>query len=50
MNEAQRTFEAYMRSNGKTDFKKNPKGKYVNTLLQVRWRYFQMGWELRGAR
>lgn len=50
MNEAQRVFEAYMRSNGRTEFKKSTKGKYLNTHLQVRWRYFQMGWELRGAR
>lgn len=50
MNEAQRTFEAFMRSNGKTDFKKTPKGRYVDAAMQTRWRYFQMGWELRGAK
>jgi hypothetical protein len=50
MNEAQKTFEAFMRSNGKTDFTKNEKGRYADAAMQTRWRYFQMGWELRGAR
>jgi len=50
MTEAQKTFEAVMRSNGKTDFKKSDKGRYLDSAMQTRWRYFQMGWELRGAR
>lgn len=50
MSEAQRTFEAFMRSNNKTDFSKNEKGRYADAAMQTRWRYFQMGWELRGAR
>jgi len=50
MSEAQKTFEAFMRSNNKTDFSKNEKGRYADAAMQTRWRYFQMGWELRGAR
>jgi len=50
MNEAQRTFEAFMRSNGKKDFAKSARGRYMDAAMQTRWRYFQMGWELRGAR
>jgi len=50
MNEAQRTFEAFMRSNGKTDFKETEKRRYMDSAMHTRWRYFQMGWELRGAR
>jgi hypothetical protein len=50
MNEAKKSFEAIMRSNGKTNFSMTNTGKYVDAALQTRWRYFLMGWELRGAR
>jgi hypothetical protein len=50
MNEAKKSFEAVMRSNGKTNFSMTNTGKYVDAALQTRWRYFLMGWELRGAR
>lgn len=50
MSEAQKTFEAFMRSNGKKDFTKSDKGRYKDEAMQTRWRYFNMGWELRGAR
>jgi len=50
MTEAQKAFEAIMRSNGKTNFAKTKTYKYVDAALQTRWRYFHMGWELRGAK
>jgi hypothetical protein len=50
MTEPQKAFEAMMRVNGKQDLEKNKHGKYANTSVQVRWRYFLMGWELRGTR
>ena len=48
MSKAQTVFEALMRSKGHTDFYFH-KGKYSVPSLQVRWSYFQMGWELRGV-
>jgi hypothetical protein len=50
MNEAKKSFEAIMRSNGKTNFAMTKTDKYADAALQTRWRYFLMGWELRGAR
>ena len=47
MSQAQQTFEAVMRVDGHTDFTM-ARGKYTNASLQVRWRWFQTGWELRG--
>lgn len=47
MTHAQRIFEATMRAKGHTDFAKNAKGKYTNNALQIRWNYFQLGWEMR---
>jgi hypothetical protein len=47
MNQAQQTFEAIMRIDGHTDFTFR-RGKYANASLQIRWRWFQTGWELRG--
>ena len=46
---SQQIFEARMRGKGHTDFTKNPKGKYLVPAMQMRWSYFQMGWEMRGA-
>ena len=48
MSKAQTVFEALMRSKGHTDFEQT-KGRYSNTNLQIRWNYFQMGWEMRGV-
>lgn len=48
MSKAQTVFEAIMRSKGHTDFAQ-AKGRYSNTNLQIRWNYFQMGWEMRGV-
>lgn len=46
MTHAQRVFEAIMRTKGHTDFAM-AKGKYTNPGLQVRWSYFQLGWEMK---
>ena len=48
MSQTQRTFEALMRTKNYTDFSQI-KGRYINPSLQVRWNYFQMGWEMRGV-
>ena len=48
MSKAQTVFEALMRSKGHTDFATR-KGRYTVPAMQVRWSYFQMGWEMRGV-
>ena len=45
MSKAQQVFEALMRSKGHTDFNMH-NSKYVVPNLQVRWNYFQLGWEM----
>lgn len=45
MTQAQKVFEAIMRSKGHTDFNQT-KGRYTNPGLQTRWSYFMMGWEM----
>lgn len=47
MTQAQRVFEAIMRTKGHADFSMTETGKYINNALQVRWSYFQLGWEMR---
>ena len=49
MSKAQQVFEALMRSKGHTDFKQSKSGKYTVPALQMRWIYFQTGWEMRGV-
>lgn len=49
MSKAQQVFEALMRTKGHTDFYQSKSGKYTVPALQVRWTYFQMGWEMRGV-
>jgi hypothetical protein len=49
MSKAQSVFEALMRSKGHTDFHQSKSGKYVVPAMQVRWAYFQLGWEMRGV-
>lgn len=46
---AQKMFEALMRSKGHTDFSKDKNNRYANLSLQTRWNYFLLGWEMRGA-
>lgn len=42
-------FETMMRANGysEQDLKKN-KTRYLSPSVQTRWKYFLMGWEMRG--
>ena len=42
-------FEALMRSKGHTDFRLTKTGRYAVPAIQVRWSYFQLGWEMRGV-
>jgi hypothetical protein len=49
MSKAQVIFEALMRSKGHTDFDMNKHGKYSVPSLQMRWSYFQLGWEMAGV-
>lgn len=46
MTQAQKVFEAIQRSKGHTDFSIGASGKYNSPQLQVRWNYFQLGWEM----
>ena len=46
MNQARQVFEAIMRSKGHTKFERTSTGKYKHLSLQVRWNYFQLGWEM----
>jgi hypothetical protein len=46
MSQAQRVFEAIMKTKGHTDFYQSTTGKYMNPSLQTRWSYFQLGWEM----
>ena len=49
MTDAQKTFEAVMTSQGHTNFTRTNTGRYAVSSLQTRWKYFLLGWELRGA-
>jgi len=46
MTKAQTVFEAIMRTKGHSDFSMTGTGKYSVPALQVRWSYFQLGWEM----
>ena len=46
MTQAQKVFEAIMRTKGHSDFT-IVKNKYKNLSMQTRWNYFQLGWEMR---
>jgi hypothetical protein len=49
MSQAQVIFEAIMRGKGHTDFNMNANGKYSVPSLQMRWSYFQLGWEMKAV-
>jgi len=49
MTQAQKTFESIMMANGHNDFTKAKNGRYAVPSLQTRWKYFLLGWELRGT-
>lgn len=46
MTKAQQVFEALMRIKGHDNFDMR-KGRYSVPALQMRWSYFQLGWEMR---
>ncbi len=50
MEEAKKIFEATMMANGFNDFEKRPNGDYNSPSLQTRWRYFFLGWQMRGIK
>lgn len=47
MTEAQKAFEALMRVEGKSDLAFR-NGKYQSGTVQIRWRWFLTGWEMKG--
>ena len=47
MTHCQKVFEAIMATKGHSDFTMSAKGKYLVPALQMRWSYFQLGWEMR---
>jgi len=49
MSQAQKVFEAIMRTKGHDDFRMSDTGKYLNPGLQVRWSHYLLGWEMREA-
>jgi hypothetical protein len=49
MTKMRQVFEALMRSKGHTDFSRTRTDRYVVVAMQVRWSYFQLGWEMRGV-
>lgn len=48
MTSARSVFEAIMRAKGHGDFTLE-QGKYASPSMQVRWNYFQLGWEMAKA-
>lgn len=46
---AREVFEALMRGNGYENFDRNENGQYVVASLHTRWKYFLLGWEMRGV-
>ena len=47
MSKAQQVFEALMRTKGYTDFYQSKSGKSAVPAMQVRWAYFQLGWNMK---
>jgi hypothetical protein len=47
---ARQTFEILMLGNGFSDFEILPNGNYKNSGVQTRWRYFLLGWQMRGLK
>jgi hypothetical protein len=46
MSKAQQVFEAIMATKGHSEFTMSATGKYLVPALQMRWSYFQLGWEM----
>jgi hypothetical protein len=49
MKDARTVFEAIMRGNGYENTDRDESGNYVVSSLNMRWRYFLIGWEMRGV-
>lgn len=49
MTQAKKVFEAIMRTKGHSNFSLSDTGKYNVPALQIRWAYFQLGWEMKEA-
>ena len=47
MTKSQQVFEAIMAAKGHINFTMSARGKYLVPALQLRWAYFQLGWEMR---
>ena len=45
MTQAQKVFEAIMKTKGREDLQQH-NGRYINPNVRMRWNYFQMGWEM----
>jgi hypothetical protein len=51
MTEAQKVFETLMKANGYSDEELTRKNQgYVSNTVQTRWKYFLLGWEMRGMK
>lgn len=51
MIEAQKIFETLMKANGYSEEQLTRKTQgYANTSIQTRWKYFLLGWEMRGMK
>jgi len=48
MKDPRKTFETLMKAKGYEDLSRNEKGNYVLPSIQTRWKYFLLGWEMRG--
>jgi hypothetical protein len=50
MKDPRQSFEALMRGSGYSDkeLEKNEKGTYILGSVHTRWKYFLLGWEMRG--
>ena len=48
MNEARRIFEALLATKGKTDLRWSGR-KYENRNIQTYWRWFYLGWTMKGS-
>lgn len=46
---AREVFEALMRGNGYENLDRTENGQYVVAGLNVRWKYFLLGWEMRSV-
>jgi hypothetical protein len=50
MRDPRQVFEALMKANGYEDLSKSERGHYSVPTVQTRWKYFLLGWEMRGLK